>query len=167
MTTSNRFLMSLILVTACVVGMGSTQPSWMAALGLQAASRSASGPTTECLPREPGSQHDVVYQRILAKGRIIESVLTGEMDLFEAAAWFGLLNATPAQYPDRFWKTLPGASDGEKLCNQVISWTRGQLNSHLSRCEVEARVHELADQLQQHLACHGSVQLPDVLSARN
>jgi hypothetical protein len=101
------------------------------------------------------------FQRTNAKERIVQLVLTGEMGLLPAAAWFEVVNASPSAYTDDSWRSLPGRSDGEKLCRQVIAWVRSRMGGILPASLVEARVRELERQLDDHVARHGTVVLED------
>jgi hypothetical protein len=81
--------------------------------------------------------------------------------LLEAAVAFKHLNDTPSDYPNRGWTSLPGKSDGEKLCRQVILSLIGHLGDIAPASELEALQHCLLQELEEHLATHGTVILPE------
>jgi hypothetical protein len=108
---------------------------------------------------EMDRQLAVLGRRLDVKERIAARVVRGEMTLLQASAWFRALNET-SEYPDDYRRVFPGASDGERLCRQVIGWarSRARIQSESLAAEVEAR---LEGDLRKHLAHHGTVELPE------
>jgi hypothetical protein len=100
-------------------------------------------------------------QRMKAKERIAQMVVAGELGLFPAAAWFREINSSGPAYTDRSWCMQPGQSDGEKLCRQVIAWSRSELDGVLPDNLIQARVRELEKELDDHIARYGKVILEE------
>ena len=133
-------------------------PQWPQALGLEVAS---ARPAQSSLVLEPGTKCDVFKARIGAKSQIIERLRGGELDLFEAAGWFGHVNHEPAEFADRSWQFLPGDSDEEKLCRQVILWARGHLGQSMPPSEFDTFIADLEARLSARLRDRGRVELPE------
>jgi hypothetical protein len=98
-----------------------------------------------------------------ARQQAAEDVVAGRITLLEAAARFGELNS---QLPNGGRKILlysTGASEGERLCWQVIRWIR---HNQLNLSEAEARTVErrLETELEDLLERDGTVQLPERIS---
>lgn len=152
MTTAIRLLTALILLAGGLAGAGSMHPGLTQAVGWEAV---------------PQQQHDsfvekgkITVQRMHAKEQVIQALVAGELGLFDAAAWFRELNHSPAEHPDVYWRNLPGQSDGEKLCRQVISWVRVAAEDTMPASQLEARLQELQAELNAHIVRHGQVILP-------
>jgi hypothetical protein len=95
-----------------------------------------------------------------AKERITENVISGQMTLREGAARFRSVYARRPSNPFCVPKTdlFAGASEGERLCRQIIQWVKMRLENHASRDQVVAR---LTAELQANLAGQGCVCLPE------
>ena len=144
---------SLALAGACLAF-----PQWPKVLGLEVATaqrRSASEVTA------PGPQCEVFKARIEAKTQIIARLRSGELNLFEAAGWFACVNREPAEFADHSWRNLPGGSDEEKLCRQVIFWVRGNLAHAMPESEMDSFVAGLEARLSARLRDGGRVELPE------
>ena len=102
----------------------------------------------------------MIIARMKAKERILISMLDGERELFETAAWFRDLNNTPAEHPDENWRKQPGRCDSEKVCRQVIAWSLAYLQQRQPPSQVEARIRQLEEELHEHICRHGKVVLP-------
>ena len=104
----------------------------------------------------------VFAQDWTAKERITEQVIDGRLSLLEGAAHFRAVYARRPANPYCVPKPqlFPGASEGERLCRQVIQWVRMRLADHPSRDQVLSR---LARELEETLALRGSVLLPELL----
>jgi hypothetical protein len=154
----NTFSRSGTSLLALAVGLtvaGLTWVGWTRALG----------PTQ---PRAAG-QHlllpcseevKVQQQRIRAKAEVVDRVLARELSLAEAAAWFRFFNDNPPECRDDFRRCIPGRSDGEKACRQVIGWARARLNCRLPDSPTAAAVARLEDELTALLTEGEVVQLP-------
>ena len=133
-------------------------PQWPRILGLEVATaHRVRG--SEVTP--PGPRCEVFKARIDAKTQIIAQLRAGELDLFEAAGWFGCVDREPAEFADRSWQHLPGGSDEEKLCRQVILWVRGNLEHSTSESELKSLVARLEARLSARLCDRGRVELPE------
>jgi hypothetical protein len=95
-----------------------------------------------------------------ARNRVIAALLAGDLTLFEAAAWFRFLNENPPECPADpiCW---PGKSAEEKLCRQVIGHVEDEEGDQ-SRRTRGAECRRLEKELEEHLAQHGKVILPEL-----
>ena len=119
MTAMIRFYATGIVLSAAIAGVAVTWPAWLGILTVEIATRQQSqtrlvlGPAEEC----------AVYEtRIKAKNAIVNQLQAGELDLFQAAAWFRHVSQKPVG--DRTGLLIESDSDGEKQCQQVISWAK-------------------------------------------
>jgi hypothetical protein len=151
-TKGIRVFAVLILLAGGLASVGTRHPNVAARLGWQATPASRQEP--------PNEEVLIVTQRFKAKRRVIEALLEGNLGLFEAAAWFHDLNSSPPAHPAEGWQRLPGRCDGEKLCRQVIGWARVHLQDVMPASQVMARLQEMEDELNAHIARHGKVVLP-------
>jgi hypothetical protein len=162
MTPCTRFLLSVSLLAALLAGAARLQPDWASSLGLD-----------ECGPPEVRQQlaaerqrgtlldrrQEVVRRRLDAKNEVVGQLLDRRLTLAEAAAWFKSLNESPADCPAAWHGEFPGASEGERLCRQVISWVHAEL-AQQSASQAEAVCGRLEDELQALLRRDGTVPLP-------
>ncbi|MFO0925437.1 MAG: hypothetical protein U0736_00130 [Gemmataceae bacterium] len=163
MTASIRLLVSLIVLTAGFAGFGANPAGWWQSVVGQRRPADDRRTWLEVQPAEAFSRFTI--RRIQMKTGLLDQMAGGELDLFEAAAWFRFLNSEPAEYPETSWWALPGDCDGEKLCRQVILWTRLRLEGVVSERQVKERVHQLEATLAAHKRRHGTVVLPDLSPA--
>jgi hypothetical protein len=153
MTTAVRLLAGLLLLAGGLAGASLAHPDLSAALGWQAIpAASKQDPDIE--------KGQIIVKRIMAKERVIVALVEGNLGLFEAAAWFRELNQWPPELADVHWQSLPGRSDGEKLCRQVLHWTRIRLEETVTASQAHARLEALEAELADHIACRGKVVLP-------
>lgn len=110
----------------------------------------------------PNPRLEIMAKRIKAKTTLIERLLAGELNLFETAAYFRLVNASPTEYPDISYRMMSGGCENEKRCRQVLSWVAGYLLNRGAQSESEARIAVLEAQLTAHIAIHGRVILPEL-----
>ncbi len=67
-----------------------------------------------------------VLRRTTARQAVIDAVVAGRMDLLQAAARFRQLNESLPEVGRGLLRAfIPGASDEERLCRQVINCVRG------------------------------------------
>ena len=106
----------------------------------------------------------VFKQDWAAKERITENVISGRIPLLVGAARFQDLYARRPPNPFCVPKVqlFPGASEGERLCRQIIQWVKMRLDKDPSRDQVVAR---LTADLHAHLAGQGCVCLPECPAA--
>jgi hypothetical protein len=112
------------------------------------------------LVQPPDHRIALLARRKAEKEEAAQRLFDGELTLLEAAEQFRLLNGGPAGLNDISVKVQPGGDDGERLCNQAISWARSVMIHARPRPEVEARITALKRVLQEHVAIHGGVDLP-------
>jgi hypothetical protein len=102
----------------------------------------------------------IARQRVLAKTQVVDQLLARKLTLLEAAAWFLYINDHPAESPDNFRKFIPGRSDGEKACRQVIRWVSMRFNRTSPNNPDRAIVQQLEEELDALLTESGDVELP-------
>ena len=115
------------LLLACLLACGFlvvsvSRPDWLRAVGVEVATPGAGHGVALVLeqPRECW----VGERRFVAKAQVTARLAAGELDLFAAASWFRDLNNEPPDCPDMNYLRLPGVTREEKLCREVIRWTR-------------------------------------------
>ena len=147
-----RFYGTGIVLSAALVGVVLARPAWLEAFGVELPSQQQSG---SYLVLGPSEACRVAELRIKAKVEIVDRLRAREMNLFEAAAWFGRLNQEPEKFVDRSWQMLPGDTDEEKLCRQVIGWTKNTLKNSMPSSELALLLTELEGQLSNRLRTRG------------
>ncbi len=152
MTTAIRLLTALILLAGGLASAGSMHPELAAALGWQTVPREQRDSFVE--------KGKITVQRVHAKEQVIQALISGELGLFEAAAWFRELSLSPPEHPDEHWRNLPGGCEGEKLSRQVLCWVRIGLEDTMPASQLQAKMQELEAELKAHIARHGKVILP-------
>lgn len=150
MGTIIRVMAFLIGLGACVAAMAAFYPTGPARRSGNAIS----------LVMEPGEAALVVQQRMKAKTKVVERLVAGELTLVQAAAWFRQLNDTPWEHRCDYRRQWPGNSDGEKLCRQVIAWTRSDLQFRMPESQASALLCQLEGELEMILAERDTVELP-------
>jgi hypothetical protein len=162
MTSCTRFVLGVSLLVTVLVGATRLQPDWVSGLGLDGC-----GPPDARQQLEAERQRaalldrrdEVVRGRLEAKTVVVGQLLDGRLTLAEAAAWFKSLNESPADYPAVRHGEFPGASEGERLCRQVINWVEAELGRQ-SASQAEAISVRLEEELQTLLRRDGTVHLP-------
>jgi hypothetical protein len=101
----------------------------------------------------PGQEYHLALQRLQSKQQIIAELISGRLPLLEATAQF-----RAAQPPAKDQAGAPPSDDGERLCRTVIGWAYLALSERPERAD--AFSEELEQELQDHLARHGTVCLP-------
>jgi hypothetical protein len=103
----------------------------------------------------------VLKDRIRLRTQVIDKVVAGEMSLVEAASRFRAYSEAGTDNPLQKLDLLPGATQEEKLCWQVIKWAEAHASSYPNRGsnrEVAARLTcELEDLL---IEGNGKIELP-------
>jgi hypothetical protein len=107
----------------------------------------------------PDPRIALLARRKVDKEEVVQRLFDGELTVLEAAERFRRLNASPPGLEDFTSKVHPGGDEGERLCNQAITWTRAVMVHARPQAEVEARVAVLRRELQDHVATHGGVEL--------
>ncbi|MFZ1994288.1 MAG: hypothetical protein WAU75_09275, partial [Solirubrobacteraceae bacterium] len=67
---------------------------------------------------------EVERLRQAAKLRVVARVVSGELDLPGAVDHFRQINHEPPGSPELRYRLLPGVTDEEKLCREVIMWVK-------------------------------------------
>ena len=156
MTAMIRFYATGIVLTTALAGVIVARPEWLEILGVEVATRQQSqtrlvhGPAEACALYEARSQ---------AKTAIVNQLQAGELDLFQAAAWFHHINQTPVQDRDRSWLLIQGDSAEEKQCWQVINWARSHFEDSMPPSELDLFIRKLEGQLSNRLSEHGRIEL--------
>ena len=162
MTVWGRLLLSLLVLTTCLAGFSYTQPGWLSELGLEleVAPEDAASPEDLALLARLDHKTEVIVRRLAAKRDVTRQVIDGGLTLLEAAALFRQLNATPADCPCSH-DMMPGSSDGEKLCRQVIGWVEQQMREATSASQAAALKARFEAELEELLDKDGTVRLPE------
>jgi len=153
MITSLRWIAPLTVIAFSAAVLVLAQPEWL---------RSASASErTSVLLSGPPEEAQILQGRIAARNRVADRLLDDEMTLAEAASWFRYLNDNPRHLAAAYRSQWPGASDGEKLCRQVINWVGTRLSGTRTRSEADAIVRRLEGELVLLLTeGGGAVELP-------
>jgi hypothetical protein len=101
----------------------------------------------------------VLLARCEERRVICDQVAAGRMSLFEAAAQFKHLNSLPGPSSYDAVAAMPGDSENERVCSQVISWLESTTRQ-LPPSQREAVVERAKADLREHRDCHGTVILP-------
>jgi hypothetical protein len=160
MRATIRLFVGLVLVAFTLASLHYVPAGFLALLGVQASPDSVRSPTQRSLDAAD-EEIAIRCERIKAKERIVDLLLTGELGLIPAAAWFEVVNASPPAYPDKSWRVYSGQCDGEKLCRQVIAWARCRLEVALPESAVQVKIRHLEKELHDHIAQHGKVILSE------
>ncbi len=107
----------------------------------------------------PAISSRLVQQSLNTKQQIISELISGRLQLLEAAARFQVAHSATALCFANATGVPMGAADGESLCRTVIGWVHLSLSSN--RPEEAERVSErLERELQGHLETGASMKLP-------
>ncbi len=132
--------------------------------------RRPDGPAEDLPARAPEELVDgfpeTVALRSLAKRQLAREAAEGRRSLLEAAALFGELNRLPPETPPvrpdpaEPPAPLPGGTEAERLCQQVVAFARVALADR-PPAEAQAAVARLVAEFRAELGRHGAVRLPD------
>jgi hypothetical protein len=150
-------MIGLIFSAAVLATVMLVRPDWLAPGSRPEAS--AAWPLGELL-QAPEPRVGLLNRRRADKGEVARQLFRGELSLLEAAERFYHLNGGPPGLREIGVQAQPGGDDGERLCNQAISWAETVTINDRPRPEVEARLAALRRMLQEHVAIHGGVDLP-------
>ena len=99
-------------------------------------------------------------RRNRAQTRIVQQVIAGQLTLLQAAERFRDLNEMDHEYRwDLFRRFVPGATDDERHCRQVIGYVAAWPGSQHEHVRAAAECARLEDELRACLR-HGPVRLP-------
>jgi hypothetical protein len=107
----------------------------------------------------PDPRIALLARRKGAKEEVGRRLFDGELTLLEAAEEFYHLNGCVAGLDDIGVQAQPGGDEGERLCNQAISWAGAVMLHVRPRAEVTARIAVLQRELREHVAIHGGFRL--------
>jgi hypothetical protein len=94
-----------------------------------------------------------------ARQRVLEDLAYGRLPLLEATRRWRDLSPVPQHIMADLLRVEPGLSDGERLCRHTIQ--RIEIGLNLPPEEARQVVARLEAELQEHLARHGTVVLPE------
>jgi hypothetical protein len=115
----------------------------------------------ERLADEMEQHRRAVIMRLERKERVIEAFLAGRLTLLEAAAYFRALDQGPPEFHwEHFRLYVPGATDEERHCNEVID-VAFCVERSISLAEAEQLRDCLRDELREHMQ-RGPLQLPEL-----
>jgi len=110
---------------------------------------------------ELDEQDRTISKRLGAKDEVVKDLIAGRLTLFEAAAGFRRLNE---EFPRAVVKeSVPGVTEEEQLCRQVIAWVRVRLEVNPGEAS-EDFVARLEHELLRHKQRNGAVLLPGVFA---
>jgi hypothetical protein len=99
-------------------------------------------------------------ERTRMKDTVVESLLLGEMTLFEAAGWFRSLHEDPLSWHHPF-RPRPAREDGETWCREVIAWAETKVRFEQSPSRADSLRLCLEDVLRERIESRGSVELTE------
>jgi hypothetical protein len=101
----------------------------------------------------------VLLARCEERRGICDQVAAGHMSLFEAAAEFKRLNHEPSPSSYDAVGAMPGDSENERVCSQVISWLESTTRQ-LPPSQRELVIERARAELREHRARNDTVVLP-------
>jgi hypothetical protein len=157
-----RYLTSLLaLLGLSYAVLAVVRPEWASKLGLDLWNLPQ-------LERDIASQEEVaarlagqqvaINERSAGKGRVARELIDERLTLMQAAAYFRQLDDNmPGTAPDH----LPGKTEGERYCREVILWAKAETRDWSPDRAAEV-VCRLETELEDHLTAHNDVViLPD------
>ena len=154
-TTVTRLMMVPVLMAGAMVAGMVACPEWLT--GQEGPPRMAGASST--VP--PCEAAVLLTRRIKQRVAIARQVVAGEMTLLEAASVFRTLcEDGPPVIRCRHWLRLPGRSEGEQLCRQVLLWVESELRDNAPPWEANTRMAELQQELASAIGRDGKVVLP-------
>jgi hypothetical protein len=131
--------------TLIVLGLGyaalaASRPSWATAAGLDLwnlRDLEQELAAEQCICEEMSRQQSVVVQRSAAKEEVLHELVDDRLSLLQAAAKFRRFTVEPAEYPGKGPEYLPGNTEGERYCREVLEWAKSEPEEIQSRLESE------------------------------
>jgi hypothetical protein len=164
MRSLSRFALATSLPLVLLTGIAYAHPTLVTGFVPGWWDESAAGPSLRDEKRREDElvrRDEVVVRRVAAKRRIIDEVVAGRLTLLEAAAWFRHLNNCDGPRPqaEALWGPQ-GRTEGERMCRQVLSWVRSDLQA-CPESQYRAVYGRLEAELEAELArSHGTIELP-------
>jgi len=157
-----RYLTSLLaLLGLSYAAIAVARPEWASKLGLDLWNLPQLERDIENQQRVAAnlaSQQQAINGRAAGKSRVTRELLDERLSLVQAAAWFRHLDDNmPGTAPDY----LPGKTEGERYCREVILWAQAESRDWSTDRAAEVTCR-LETELEDHLAAHKDVVvLPD------
>jgi hypothetical protein len=123
-----RTMSFVALLGMVLIGLGQYRPAWAVQAGLdwwnlpELCEQVRRG-EEKLAAQEPRGR--AMVERFRARGAVTEELRAGRLTLVQAAARFRNLNAYPPDSVPDLRHYVPGATDEERLCRQVIFWAEG------------------------------------------
>lgn len=162
MDSMSRLLSGFLLFGALLLGLASLSAEWLVE---QCAPLDRFGNRISLLEEQRKGErlsrelHETL-ERIRTKETIIAELASGEMSLFEAAAWFRALYEDVGTWPNPC-RPLPAYDEGEGWCRAVIAYAEIHLQDKQSPSQAGTVRQRLEAVLQEQLERHGAVKLPN------
>ncbi len=155
-----RLVFMIGMLVAVALASALQQPEWAHDLGLDPWIEAALPPELRSDPeqeRDFEQRDQALKKRIAVKEACIQELIAGRITLFEAAARFRRANEEYPVVPD--FQDFVSESPEERLCQQVIQWTRVTLRSCPSTASADL-VEQLEQELRRHKEPNGAIRLP-------
>ena len=156
-----RLVFMIGMLIAVALASALQQPEWAHDLGLESWIEAA---LPDELRSDPEQEREfercdrVLKMRLAVKEACIQELIAGRITLFEAAARFRRVNEEYPVASDA--QEFVSESPEERLCQQVILWTRVTLRSCPSMASDDF-VEQLEQELRRHKEPNGAIRLPD------
>jgi hypothetical protein len=163
MTTLTRFFVCAVVASGLLAGAVSISPEWFAAANLDFWSLPAlhaSISESQIRQAELVIEAQRVGDRMQRKQDAVAGLLAGRLSLLEVAARFRNANEPYPESMTAMRNIIPGRTDEERLCRQVIGWAGAAALNHNAPSEAEKLIARLEAELEEHIAKHGRVVLP-------
>ena len=160
MSTAVRVLIPCLFSFACLAVL-LARLDWLSDIGVDVATLDRVQKATSVVGLEQSVKLRVSKMRCEAKSDVVTRLMAGELDLFEAAACFRDLNHEPPEFRSMGYLQLPGGSDEEKLCRQVIRWVENWDHGSSRAKEVGPLLAYLETELAFRLRRAGRIELPE------
>jgi hypothetical protein len=158
----NRLLSNLVVFTALLLTLGSLSAEWLFEQ-FTITDQHGNQVSLFDLQRKGDRitrQVQTTMEHLHSKEMAAEALFRGEMTLLDAAVLFRSIYEAPKSW----WHpqcSRPKHEDGEGWCRLVIEWVETKIRDERSSSQADALRQRLEAELQQQLADHGTVKLPD------
>ena len=145
------FLAGMLILAGLTVVV--LRPDWLRPLGIEVATFTGAPDRAKksYVLFGPSREFEVCRLRCAAKAQVVFRIVAGDLDLYEAAAQFRYLNHEPPNCRQLGYLRLPGKTDEEKLCREVILWVKAEYRQLATASEVELFVADLEAKLASRL----------------
>jgi hypothetical protein len=162
MTLTNRLFSSLVVLTALSLTFFSLSAEWLFEL-YPITDQSGNRVTLFDLYRKGDQitrEVQISIEHTHSKEMAADALFRRETTLLDAAVLFRSLYEDPKSWHDP-QRSRPRRDDGEGWCRFVIEWTDMKIRDEQSPTQADALRQRLEAELQRHLACQGTVKLPE------